>query len=129
MNAEVNQNHGSGNFYQSPRQKASKKFEAFFMFRVYIIHSISCNKYYTGHTQDLDNRLNEHNSEETKSIQGCSPWILVWQREVESRGEANKIKKRGAGRFLRDLNIFQGSLVLRGALRAKVVSSKLATPT
>jgi putative endonuclease len=79
------------------------------MFKVYIIHSISCNKYYTGHTQDLDNRLNEHNSGETKSIQRCSPWKLVWQQEVESRGEAmileNKIKKRGAGRFLRDLNI------------------------
>jgi putative endonuclease len=79
------------------------------MFKVYILFSKGCKKFYTGHTQDLANRLSEHNLGETKSIKSCSPWILVWKREIETRGEAmileNKIKKRGAGRFLTDLNI------------------------
>jgi predicted GIY-YIG superfamily endonuclease len=32
---------------------------------VYILYSSSASKYYTGSTQDLDNRLREHNSGET----------------------------------------------------------------
>ena len=79
------------------------------MFKVYILHSASCNKFYSGHTQDIENRLTEHNLGETKSIKNCKPWTLVWHTEVQARGEAmiieNKIKKRGARRFLQDLNI------------------------
>ena len=76
------------------------------MFVTYIIYSESCQKFYTGHTQDLINRLAEHNSGETKSIKSCIPWNVMWQREYASRAEAmkmeNAIKKRGAGRFLKD---------------------------
>ena len=76
------------------------------MFVTYIIYSDSCRKFYTGHTQDLTNRLAEHNSAETKSIRSCIPWRVVWQREYPSRSEAMKmetaIKKRGASRFLND---------------------------
>jgi putative endonuclease len=79
------------------------------MFKVYILHSVSCNKFYTGHTQDLDNRFIEHNAGETKSIKRCVPWKLVWQQDLATKGEAmtleNKIKKRGARRFLQNLNI------------------------
>jgi putative endonuclease len=79
------------------------------MYTVYILYSAACDKFYTGHTQDIANRLMKHNLGETKSIKICKPWRLVWQTEVETRGEAmkieNKIKKRGAKRFLQDLNI------------------------
>jgi putative endonuclease len=77
-------------------------------FTVYILHSRVCDKYYTGQTTDFVNRLGEHNSGQTKSIKRCVPWQLVWQTEVTSRGEAmkleNKIKKRGAARFIVDWN-------------------------
>jgi hypothetical protein len=43
-----------------------------------------CQKFYTGHTQNLDNRLLEHNAGETKAIKSCTPWKLVWQQEVAS---------------------------------------------
>ena len=73
---------------------------------VYIIFSASYNKYYTGHTQDLDNRLLEHNSGEGNFTSKCSPWILVWSTPCPTRSDAmkleNKIKKRGAKRFLQD---------------------------
>jgi putative endonuclease len=79
------------------------------MFTIYILFSKTCDKFYTGQTQDLANRLTEHNLGETRSIKGCSPWILVWKKEVESRSEAmaleKKIKKRGASRFLTDIGI------------------------
>ena len=77
------------------------------LFTVYILFSKSIQKYYTGSTQDLQNRLLEHNSGETKSITNGIPWEVVWQTQLPSRAEAmqleSKIKKRGAKRFLEDL--------------------------
>ncbi len=77
------------------------------MFKTYILFSDTISKYYTGHSQDLENRLTEHNSGETSSIKGGIPWRVVWFQELSTRRLAieleNKIKKRGASRFLSDL--------------------------
>jgi putative endonuclease len=78
-------------------------------FTVYILYSKSCKKFYTGQTQDLENRIEEHNQGETKSTKSCAPYSVVWSSEVETRGDAmkleTKIKKRGANRFLIDQRI------------------------
>jgi putative endonuclease len=78
-------------------------------FTVYIIYSKSCDKFYTGHTQDFENRLVEHNSGQTKSIRSCIPWSLIWKTEFPTRAEVmkleQKIKARGAFRFLSDIGI------------------------
>ena len=78
-------------------------------YAIYILFSQSCNKFYTGYTQALGNRINEHNAGETTSIKSCIPWSLIWKTEMPSRGEAmkleKKIKARGAKRFLADLDI------------------------
>jgi putative endonuclease len=58
------------------------------MFMVYILYSSSILKYYTGQTQDLENRMLEHNSGETTSIKNGIPWVIVWRKEVETRREA-----------------------------------------
>ncbi|MBX2963425.1 MAG: GIY-YIG nuclease family protein [Cyclobacteriaceae bacterium] len=77
-------------------------------FVVYILFSERTQKYYTGQTQNLENRLFEHNNGETSSINGGIPWELVWSIPCSSRSEAvrleTKIKKRGAKRFLDDLS-------------------------
>ena len=48
----------------------------------------------------------EHNSGEGKFTAKCLPWVLIWSKSTETRGEAmkleNKIKKRGAKRFLQN---------------------------
>jgi len=79
------------------------------LFTVYILFSKSTQKYYTGSTQDLENRMLEHNSGETKSIRNGIPWEVVWKTLLPSRAEAmqleSKIKKRGAKRFLEDLKV------------------------
>ena len=79
-------------------------------YTVYILYSKSCMKFYIGQTQDIHNRLNEHNAEETTSIRHCIPWALVWKEELETRSQAmaieKKIKSRGAERFLADFAIF-----------------------
>jgi len=77
------------------------------MFTVYILYSSSTQKYYTGQTQNLENRMVEHNSGETTSIKNGIPWVIVWSKEVETRAEAmqleKKIKSRGARRFIEDI--------------------------
>ena len=76
-------------------------------FVVYILFSDSCHKFYSGQTEDFANRFAEHNSGETKSIKSCIPWKLVWSIHVLSRNAAmkleTKIKKRGAKRYLQDI--------------------------
>src|SRR6187431_3463423 len=81
----------------------------FMGYTVYVLYSSSCRKFYSGQTQDLENRLIEHNSGETKSIKSCIPWSLIWKLELPTRVEAmkleKKIKSRGAERFLADNGI------------------------
>ena len=78
-------------------------------YTVYILYSDKCKKFYTGQSDNIGNRIIEHNSGETKSIKMCIPWKLVWSKEVATRAEAmmleRKIKSRGAARFLRDLDV------------------------
>ncbi|HOZ51601.1 MAG TPA: GIY-YIG nuclease family protein [Chitinophagaceae bacterium] len=78
------------------------------MSTVYIIFSQTTQKYYTGQTQDFDNRLLENNSGETPSINHGIPWKLVWFAQVESRKEAmileKKIKNQGAMRFIESMH-------------------------
>ena len=82
------------------------------MFRVYIIYSSLIDKFYTGQTEDIERRLEEHNRGKTSFSARGMPWTLVYSVECSSRTEALKlekfIKKRGARRFLNDNNIAVG---------------------
>ena len=77
------------------------------MFWVYILRSEETNKYYTGSTQNVSERLKEHNAGKSKSTRGGVPWHLVYFKEYSSRTEAvhaeKQIKGRGAERFLKIL--------------------------
>jgi putative endonuclease len=77
-------------------------------FTVYILYSRSISRFYTGSTQDLKNRLFEHNSGETSSIKKGIPWEVFWEIKLTTRSEAmileTKIKRRGAKRFLEDVS-------------------------
>ena len=71
------------------------------MFYVYVLHSKKINKYYTGLTQDLDQRLKEHNSGKSKFTKSYKPWELVFTEECKTRLEARqreKYYKSGVGR-------------------------------
>jgi putative endonuclease len=74
------------------------------MYTVYILYSESTQKHYVGQTQDLKNRLIEHNSGETRSIRNGIPWKIVFTADVATRVDAvrleKKIKSVGAKRFL-----------------------------
>jgi putative endonuclease len=65
------------------------------MFYVYILYSEPFNKYYVGHTNDMQRRLLEHN--ELSLISYTSkyrPWKLMAQIEIsETRDIAMKVEK------------------------------------
>ena len=78
------------------------------MFTTYVLYSNTLLKYYTGHCEDLGLRLVQHNSGKNKSTKNGIPWIVIFSKEADTRGDAIKleikIKKRGAKRFLDDQN-------------------------
>jgi putative endonuclease len=82
------------------------------MYSTYILFSPKIDKYYTGQTDDLVRRLEEHNRGKTPFLATGMPWILLYSKEFNSRHDAIKlekfIKKRGAARFLTDNNIITG---------------------
>jgi predicted GIY-YIG superfamily endonuclease len=72
------------------------------MFYVYLITSINFpDKKYIGHTDNLQERLNTHNSGGSVYTRAYRPWVLVaclaFQQEEKAR-KFEKYLKSGAGR-------------------------------
>ncbi|MGA8263050.1 MAG: GIY-YIG nuclease family protein [Ignavibacteriaceae bacterium] len=76
------------------------------MFKVYILQSIKNDRYYLGHTNNLDRRLAEHNNGFSSSTKAGIPWKIIWTENCYTRSDAmkleNKIKGRGTKRFLNE---------------------------
>ena len=76
------------------------------MHSVYIIHSLSLDRYYSGMTTNLRKRVKQHRSGRTRSVPASEDWIVVWSVTVDSseaaRALEKRIKSRGAKRFLED---------------------------
>ena len=71
------------------------------MFYIYILYSSKFNKYYTGFTQNIEQRLKDHNCGKTRSTKAYRPWEVIFLEKCESRLEARqkeKYYKSGAGR-------------------------------
>src|SRR3989338_7743422 len=58
------------------------------MFYVYLLQSLKDKKYYIGQTDNLDQRLNQHNNSEVKSTKNRMPFKLVGSEEYKTRDEA-----------------------------------------
>ena len=82
-------------------------------YHVYIIYSLSKNRYYVGQTEDLGRRLEDHRNSRSGYTKGIKDWELKWSLSVGSREEAlkleSKIKKKKSRRYLEYL-ISGGSL-------------------
>jgi putative endonuclease len=77
------------------------------MFYVYALKSTKYNRIYVGLTKDLNKRIKEHNSGETKSTSFYRPWALFYSEKLDTRTKARaqeKELKSGSGReFLRKI--------------------------
>ena len=58
----------------------------------YIIESAKTGNWYYGHSDNLERRIEEHNSGSTKSTKGKGPWKLIFKRPFLSRLEANRFE-------------------------------------
>ena len=58
------------------------------MYFVYILYSLSNDRYYIGETNDLDKRLERHNKGYVKSTKGFRPWEIVYSETYEIRSKA-----------------------------------------
>jgi len=74
---------------------------------VYILFSDGIRKYYSGSCENLESRFHQHNSGWSRYTKRGVPWRIVKSIEVADKRAArqleNQIKKRGAKRFLNDL--------------------------
>jgi len=61
---------------------------------VYILYSQSIDKYYIGHTNNLDRRLYEHNIGKEKFTRKGIPWILKFSLAFDSNLLANREELR-----------------------------------
>ncbi|MEM8520599.1 GIY-YIG nuclease family protein [Flavobacterium sp. PL12] len=77
------------------------------MYVVYILFSRTSLKFYTGQTDNLENRLYRHNAGLSLSNKYGKPWELIYKIDLVDRSQAvqleTKIKKRGAKRYLEDI--------------------------
>ena len=64
------------------------------MFFVYIIKSVLSGKYYIGCTDNINRRLNEHNSNLSKYTRNKGPWMLKYKEQYESLKEARRREKQ-----------------------------------
>ena len=63
------------------------------MFYVYILQSKAKERYYIGHTNDLDKRIKEHNSGKSKSTKAYKPQTLVYFETYTTKSEAFRREK------------------------------------
>ncbi len=59
----------------------------------YILYSANYNRFYKGHCENLEERINQHNHGQTKSTKPFIPWEVVYYEEFEHREEAIKREK------------------------------------
>ena len=57
-------------------------------YTVYILHSLTRDKYYIGYTADLATRIIRHNQKSKGFTGSTNDWILVYQEEFNSQREA-----------------------------------------
>ena len=61
---------------------------------VYILQSKTTGRYYIGQTQNLERRIKEHNSGQTKSTKYGIPWVHKYTKEFATRKEAMHYEKQ-----------------------------------
>lgn len=77
------------------------------MFYVYILQSLKDKRFYIGSTENIEMRIDEHNSGQTKSLRNRRPLKLIYQDEFFNRSDAIRreaqIKSYKGGNALKNL--------------------------
>jgi putative endonuclease len=60
------------------------------MYATYILRSEKSNRFYTGHTENMDVRLIRHNTGMVKATRNKGPWEIVYLEYFNTKVEANR---------------------------------------
>lgn len=83
---------------------------------VYILQSLTNNRFYLGSTDNLERRIKQHNEGKAKYTSLTKPFKLVFSQEYPTLVEARKIEyklKRLKSRKILEQIIFDGKINLR----------------
>jgi putative endonuclease len=76
----------------------------FSMYHTYIIYSKTLDKFYIGSCENLEKRLNDHNTGRSTFTKTGKPWILIWTKAFSSRSEAQteeyRIKAKKSRKYI-----------------------------
>ena len=64
------------------------------MYYVYVLQSAVTKEIYIGFTKDLKKRLNEHNTDKSKSTKGKGPWVLIYSEMYKNKEDAKTREQR-----------------------------------
>jgi len=71
---------------------------------VYILYSKTADKYYVGHTSNVDDRLFRHTNSGSKSTKHTDDWILKYRKTYDTRSEAMRkeleIKRKKSRKYI-----------------------------
>ncbi len=72
---------------------------------VYVLYSCSADRFYIGLTENVDQRLMQHNAGRSRWTRRHTPWECVYRTQCDNLTEARRLEnrlkrqKRGAGFF------------------------------
>jgi putative endonuclease len=82
------------------------------VYTLYILRNLKVDKFYVGHTNDINRRFVKHNSGQTKSTKPYIPWVLVFSKYFKNKSDAAKaelfIKKKKSKKFI--LRLIMGNV-------------------
>ena len=61
------------------------------MYRVYVIQNPT-GKFYVGLSEDVQRRLEDHNTGRSKWTKGKGPWSLIWTSDLMTLSDARKLE-------------------------------------
>ncbi|MFN2424768.1 MAG: GIY-YIG nuclease family protein [Cryomorphaceae bacterium] len=61
---------------------------------VYILYSVSVDRYYVGQTSNLEDRLKRHNEGRSKYTKSGIPWTLKYKESFATRSDAMAKEKK-----------------------------------
>ena len=71
---------------------------------LYILYSESHDRYYVGHSADLEERLQQHNRGTGKSTKAYRPWKIIYKESFQNKSEAQKreyeIKRKKSRKYI-----------------------------
>jgi putative endonuclease len=57
-------------------------------YQVYILRSLEHNRYYIGHSENVEKRVSEHNFGKVRSTKAYRPWKIIYTEKKENKKEA-----------------------------------------